>query len=420
MTRSGAAHTLYNSLSMPSPETVENSAANLAPRLLEHFSDRLPAMLTRLEAWVNLESPTTSKPSLDGFGRSVAAAFAALGAEVRVHPAADAGDSLELLWTSPDPSPSISQPHAEVSSEKHLLILGHLDTVYPLGTLAKQPFRVAEGRAFGPGVLDMKAGLVSALFALAALAELQLFPRRRLRFLFTADEEMGSRSSRPLIEACARDAAAVLVLEPGSGAEGKLKTARKGIADYRLTARGRAAHAGVDFEAGASAIVELARQVIELAAWSDPARGLTLNPGVIHGGTRTNVVAAEATLELELRAWKLAELEALTRRLAELRPSDPRVTLSLEGRINRPPLERTAAIAALFAQARDCGRQLGLELEESSTGGGSDGNFTAALGVPTLDGLGAAGEGAHSPGEYIRLDLWPQRTALLALLLARL
>ena len=366
-------------------------------------------MLARLRDWVERESPTTAKAALDSFGREVAAAFAAAGAEVREHAGPEAGNTLEFTaW------PQQRRPEGD------LLVLGHLDTVYPLGTLARQPFRVEAERAYGPGVLDMKAGLVGALFALEALAALGASPRRRLRFLFTADEEMGSRSSRAQIEAAAREAAVVLVLEPGAGPAGKLKTARKGIAGFRLRARGRAAHAGVDFEAGASAILALARAVVELAGWSDPARGITVNPGVIRGGTRANVVAAEAELELELRAFRRPDLERLARRLAALRPADARVEFSLAGGINRPPLERTAAIAAAFAQAQAWGRELGLELEECATGGGSDGNFTAALGVPTLDGLGAAGEGAHSPGEYICLASWPRRTALLGLLFARL
>ena len=380
----------------------------LAAQVREYFETRLPAMLARLEAWTVCESPTTEPAAVNALRREVAAAFIAAGAKQQFHADGTADAALELTV----------QGGTEVK-QGELLVLGHLDTVYPLGTLARQPFRIDAGCAYGPGVLDMKAGLISALFALQALHALSLAPRRRLRLLFTSDEETGSRTSRPLIEAAAKGAAAVLVLEPGAGPAGALKTARKGIADFRLRAHGRAAHAGVDFEQGASAVVELARQITALAAWSDPARGLTVNPGVVRGGSRVNVVAAEAEAELELRAWRLSDLQEAEQRLAALRPLDRRVRLEVEGRINRPPLERTDAIAALFLLARDCGRELGLDLAESATGGGSDGNFTAALGIPTLDGLGAAGEGAHSPGEYIRLDTWPLRAALLALLFAR-
>ncbi len=366
-------------------------------------------MLACLEDWVGCESPSLDKSAVDRMSERVAQSFAAAGDfQMQRLPASACGDGLDLFASGADPS------------LPELLILGHCDTVYPIGTLAHQPFRVSDRLAWGPGVMDMKAGLVSALFAWRALAATALRPRRGIRFLFTGDEEIGSRASRGWIEDRARRACAVLVLEPGLGLEGHLKTARKGIASYTLRARGRAAHAGVDFESGASAIVELARRIVEIAAWSDPARGVSLNPGVISGGTRSNVVAAAAEVECDLRAWQPADLESLDRRLRGLVSGDPRVSLEITGGINRPPMPRTPAIASLFAAARALALPLGLAIEESATGGGSDGNFTAALGVPTLDGLGVAGAGAHSPQEHCRLDTWPPRTALLACLLLAL
>lgn len=387
------------------PHLDPAAAASLAAWLRGQES----AMLACLEDWVGCESPSLDKAAVDRMSERVAQAFAAAGDfQMRRLSASECGDGLDLF-----------APGADLSLPE-LLILGHCDTVYPIGTLAHQPFRVSDSLAWGPGVMDMKAGLVSALFAWRALAASGLRPRRGIRFLFTGDEEIGSRASRGWIEDRARRAGVVLVLEPGLGLEGHLKTARKGIASYTLRARGRAAHAGVDFESGASAIVELARRIVEIAAWSDPARGVSLNPGVIRGGTRSNVVAAEAEVECDLRAWQPADLESLDRRLRGLVSGDPRVSLEITGGINRPPMPRTSAIASLFAATRALALPLGLALEESATGGGSDGNFTAALGVPTLDGLGVAGAGAHSPQEHCRLDTWPPRTALLACLLLML
>ncbi len=382
---------------------------DLAALLAVWLRGQEAAMLACLEDWVGCESPSLDKAAVDRMSDRVAQAFAAAGhVEIQRLASSASGDGLDLFASGADPS------------LRELLILGHCDTVYPLGTLAHQPFRVSGHLAWGPGIMDMKAGLVSALFAWRALAAAGLRPRRGLRFLFTGDEEIGSQASRGWIEDRARRAHAALVLEPGLGLEGKLKTARKGIAGYVLRARGRAAHAGVDFESGASAIVELARRIVEISTWSDPARGISVNPGVVHGGTRSNVVAAEAEVDCDLRAWQPDDLTALDQRMRGLASADPRVSLEITGGINRPPMPRTPAIAGLFAAARELARPLGLELEECSTGGGSDGNFTAALGVPTLDGLGIAGAGAHSPDEHGRLDTWPPRTALLACLMMSL
>lgn len=295
-----------------------------------------------------------------------------------------------------------------------LLALGHADTVWPLGTLESMPFRRAQGRLWGPGILDMKAGLAFFIFAMRALVELDIPVAHEVVLLVNPDEETGSLASRPGTEALARRSHAVLVLEPGTGLEGKAKTARKGIGSWTLKVRGIASHAGVDFANGASAILELARQLQTISGFTDIKRGITVNPGVISGGTRSNVVAAEALAVIDIRVPRLIDEETLERKFQSLKPFDKRCSLELSGGLNRPPMERTKAIAALFNRARDFAADLGVELEESSTGGGSDGNFTAALGIPTLDGIGAVGEGAHAANESILIDRIPDRVALLA------
>jgi glutamate carboxypeptidase len=252
------------------------------------------------------------------------------------------------------------------------------------------------------------------------LRELDIAVARRVVLQINSDEEVGSESSRPLTEEAARRSAVVLVLEPGTGLEGKLKTERKGVGSYTVTVKGRASHAGIDFQNGASAIVEIARQIERIAGFTQLNRGITVNPGVISGGTRVNVVAAEASVKVDIRVSRMKDVPALDRKFRALRPFDKRCSIRVEGGLNRPPMERTAAIRKLFATARDLAAEIGVKVEESSTGGGSDGNFTAALGVPTLDGLGGVGEGAHAPNESILVDRIADRTALLALLLANL
>lgn len=301
-----------------------------------------------------------------------------------------------------------------------ILALGHSDTVWPLGTLASMPFREKEGRLWGPGVLDMKAGIVFFLFAVQAMREMDLPARSKVLLQLNSDEEVGSTSSRALTEKNAARSHTVLVLEPGTGLEGKLKTARKGVGLYHLTVRGRAAHAGVDFTAGASAVVELARQIDRIAGFTRLERGVTMNPGVISGGTRSNVVAAEARAEIDVRVPRLRDGALLEKRFRSLRPFDRRCSLEIAGGLNRPPMERSASIVKLFRKARGLAAELGVKLEESTTGGGSDGNFTAAIGTPTLDGLGGVGEGAHASNESILVDRIADRTALLVKLLTEL
>jgi len=299
-----------------------------------------------------------------------------------------------------------------------ILVLGHSDTVWPLGTLARMPFRQERGRLWGPGVLDMKSGLAFFIFAMRALRALDIPVSKKVALQLNADEETGSHTSRALTENAARRSEMVLVLEPGTGLEGRLKTARKGVGVYRIAVHGKASHAGVDFAAGASAIVELARQIERIAGFSNASRGITVNPGVISGGTRSNVVAAEAAVEVDIRVARLKDAPALDRKFRGLRPFDKRCAIEVTGGLNRPPMERSPGIRQLFSRARELAREIGVEVEESATGGGSDGNFTAALGVPTLDGLGGLGEGAHALNESVLIDRIADRTALLAKLVA--
>ena len=301
-----------------------------------------------------------------------------------------------------------------------VMVLGHSDTVWPAGTLETMPFRQADGRLWGPGVLDMKSGIAFFVFAVRALRELEIPVGSKVLLQLNSDEEVGSQSSRALTEKNAARSRAVLVLEPGTGMEGKLKTARKGVGDFTVRVRGKASHAGVDFEAGASAVVELARQIDRIAGFTEKDRGVTVNPGVIAGGTRSNVVAAEARAEIDIRVRRLKDAPGLEQRFRELKAYDPRCTVEVTGGLNRPPMERSAEIARLCRTAQKLALELGVELEESQSGGGSDGNFTAALGVPTLDGLGGVGEGAHAANESILIDRMADRTALIAKLLAAL
>lgn len=379
--------------------------------LLELCRQRQPEMLELLRRVVEMESPSDNKEALDRLGRFLGAEFARLGAQVTFIPQTDAGDHLKAEL--PGKAESLGK------SAKPILLLGHFDTVWPLGTLAKMPFKVENGRAFGPGIYDMKTGIVMMLFALRALLETGV-QHRPVVVLLDSDEEVGSRTGRPVVEAVAKNCEAVLVLEPSQTIHGSLKTARKGVGDFLLRVRGRASHAGVDFEKGHSAIVELSRQLLEVAKFTDLERGITVNPGVIYGGSRTNVVAAEAAAEIDIRIARLADGPGLEQKFQRLKAFDPGCTIEVSGGINRPPMERTAGTARLFEIAKEQGAALGLELGEASTGGGSDGNFTSALGIPTLDGLGAVGEGAHASNESIVPGELPRRTALLASLVESL
>jgi glutamate carboxypeptidase len=292
-----------------------------------------------------------------------------------------------------------------------VLLLGHLDTVWPAGTLATMPWREAEGKLFGPGVLDMKAGVVMALEAVAAMGEV-----RPVTLLLNSEEEVGSPVSRAITERLAQQCVAVLVLEPAQGLA--YKTARKGVGDFRLHVQGVAAHAGVDFQSGHSAVLEMARLIERVSGFTDLERGLTVNPGVIAGGTRSNVIAAECTAQIDVRIAKASDAARVERMFRGLTTTDNACKLTVSGGINRPPMERKAGTVRLFRQARALAAQMGLALEEASTGGGSDGNFTASLGVPTLDGMGAVGAGAHAVHEHVVAGHLVERTAMLAGMLA--
>ena len=294
-----------------------------------------------------------------------------------------------------------------------IMALGHSDTVWPLGTLRTMRWREEGGRLWGPGVLDMKAGLAFFVFAMRAIRDADVPVARRVMLQLNSDEEVGSHTSRALTEREAKKSAAVLVLEPAAGLDGKLKTARKGVGGYRVAVHGKSSHAGLDFAAGASAIDELAYQIEKIRAFTNLERGITVSTGIIAGGTRTNVVPAEAHADLDFRIPRLRDYAALQRKFAALRPRDKRCRLEVTGDLNRPPMERTPAIAALFKSAQRIAAELGVKLEEAAVGGGSDGNFTAALGVPTLDGLGAVGEGAHAVHESILVNRIADRVALL-------
>jgi glutamate carboxypeptidase len=357
---------------------------------------------------VGCESPSNEPAAVDRFTALLARETEGM-ATAEFLPGGECGRHLQLEFSLPGES-----------KEGQILVLGHADTVWPLGTLKAMPFREGDGRLWGPGVLDMKTGLALCLFAARALRDLQVAVKRRVVLLVVSDEEIGSAGSRALTEAEARRSDCVLVLEPGAGIDGKLKTARKGVGHYNVTVEGRAAHAGVDFENGASAILEAARQVVAIATFTDLARGTTVNPGIIQGGTRTNVVAAEARVDVDVRVARIADAEELDRKFRALQPADSRCRIHVEGGLNRPPMERTLQIGELFEKARGIAAALGIALEESATGGGSDGNFTAALEVPTLDGLGAVGEGAHAVNESVLVNRIADRIALLAGLLRAL
>lgn len=374
--------------------------------LFEYCKRTRDELLRCLEAAVKIESPTSSKPHVDRMARFVAARLRELGGEVRLlpHPTAGSGVVAEF-WSSLKPA-------------KPLLILGHLDTVWDVGTLARMPFRVRAGRAYGPGIFDMKSGIVCGLWAVRALRASRITPSRPVRFFLNSDEETSSLALRKVLLAEARRARAVLVLEPAA-AGGALKTSRKGVGEFRVTVHGRSAHAGINPAAGVNAISELARQIVRIESFARPGRGLTLTPGIIEGGTRVNVVPERASVRIDVRVARAGDGFEIEKKMRALKPFHPEARLRVEGGVNRPPLER-AMSRDLFRQAKRLASEMGMALDEASTGGGSDGNFTAALGIPTLDGLGGVGDGAHARHEHIIVGELPRRAALLAALMATL
>jgi glutamate carboxypeptidase len=392
-----------------SPARPSGNSAPPEPKgYLRHFEQIKDDIVETTQRLVEIESPSDVKQAVDRVATVIAGRFHAIGGKVAFHPAAKFGNHLQVDFSGP-------------SENKPLLLLGHMDNVYPIGTLSKMPFRIADGRVWGPGVLDMKSGIALMLHAIEALRSWKgnRMPKP-VRVLLVSDEEVGSESSREITEQLARQSSAVLVLEPAYGPKGAVKTARKGVGEYSIKITGSAAHSGLDFEKGQSAVIELAIQIIAISGMVDLKRGITLNVGTVRGGTRANVIPAEAVASVDVRVPRIKDAEIIDRKLRNLKSFNRECTIEVTGGMNRPPMERTGSVAALFDVAFALAQQLGWTLEEASVGGGSDGNFTAALGIPTLDGLGAVGEGAHASHESILISELPRRAALLTRLIETL
>jgi glutamate carboxypeptidase len=385
-----------------SGKTLPSPSPNAeAQRRLAYFEDRRDQIAATIRELVEIESPSDNKTAVDGIAEAVAGKFSALGGRVRIHRANEFGNHLQVDFNGE-------------SGGKPVLLLGHYDTVYPLGTLASMPCRVAGDKLTGPGVLDMKSGIALMLYAIAGLRDWHNGLPRPVTVLLVSDEEVGSDSSRAITEAVAKKAAAVLVLEPSYGFDGAVKTARKGVGEYMVKVTGKASHAGLDFGKGVNAIVELARQIEKISSFTDLKKGLTVNVGIVSGGSRTNVVPADATAQVDARIARLKDAAGIDKKMHSLRPFNRQCKLEVTGGINRPPMERTDGVAALYSKAVVIAGGLGWKLGEASVGGGSDGNFTAGLGIPTLDGLGGVGDGAHAVHEHILISELPRRAALLA------
>ncbi|HMD86950.1 MAG TPA: M20 family metallopeptidase [Terriglobia bacterium] len=374
--------------------------------VLAYCEAELDALVDCLRQAVEIESPSLNPAAIDRMANFFAQEFSKRGAKVQLLSHATAGSAVVAeFWEG-------------AGGTKPLLLLGHLDTVWEIGALAEMPYQVREGRAYGPGIYDMKSGIVCGLWAVQALTALKITPPGPVRFFLNADEEVSSVAFRDELLAEARGARAVLVLEPAA-AQGAVKTSRKGVGEFQITVRGRSAHAGINPSAGVNAISELARQIPRIEKLARPKHGLTLNVNVIQGGTRANVIPELAVARVDVRVPTALDREKIEKKMRALAPIHPEAKLEITGGVNRPPMERKMA-SALFRKARKLGRQMGLELKEAATGGGSDGNFTAALGIPTLDGLGGTGDGAHARHEHVILRELPQRAALLAALMASL
>ncbi|MDE2855966.1 MAG: M20 family metallopeptidase [Chloroflexota bacterium] len=369
-------------------------------RILTYLREHSPDMVADLKRFIALESPTTNKAAVDALGKALAAELRGLGGAVEVLPKTEVGDVLRARWNP---------------GEGGLLIMSHMDTVWDVGTVAGRPTRIEGDRLYGVGAMDMKGGIVIALWALRALRALERFPRQPISYLLNSDEETGSKHSSAEIESEALAHNAVFVTEPPQ--DGAYKTQRKGVSQYTIRARGRAAHSGADHEHGVNAIEEIAHQVIAVEAMTDYAIGTTANVGVISGGTRANVVPAEAMVEVNVRAWTRVNQQAIHEKMMNLRAVHPEAEIIIEGGVGVPPMERSPEIAALFKRAQTLAAEMGIVLEEGRTGGGSDGNKTAALGVPTLDGMGMVGEGGHAINEYGEISSLPERAAIMAAML---
>jgi len=373
------------------------------PPLLDYAREHIAATIDTIERLVTLESPSPDKAAVDRCGAALAQMLREAGGAVDTIPQRERGDHIRARFGS---------------GERPVMLLGHIDTVWPLGTLSKMPLWRDGAKLHGPGTFDMKAGIAIGLGALRALRAVPI-AAPPVTMIWTTDEEIGSGTSRALIEAEARQARAVLVLEPALPG-GALKTSRKGCGEFELRVRGVAAHAGLDPGKGASAIHELAAQIAVIETLQDLPRGISVNVGIVSGGSRPNVVAEEARAVVDVRAPTREAADAVEAAFRRLEPVRPGTSLTIEGGFDRPPMERTAAVAALFRTAAAVASGHGGHVDEGGAGGGSDGNFTAALGVPTLDGLGAVGDGAHAAHEHVDLESLPFRVALVAGLIARL
>lgn len=379
--------------------SVEEASQTLSQ--VRGMRDEFVSFLSRL---ASLESPTDHPDSQAPVQRMLGAALEDLGYHVRIIPGRGTGGHL------------YARPARRAHGAPAQMLVGHTDTVWPIGTLEQMPVKVIEGRLHGPGTLDMKGGLTQIIFALRALRELGLEPAATPVVFINSDEEVGSPDSKRYVRQLARRACRAFVLEPALGADARIKTARKGIGRFEVTIHGRASHAGLNPEAGASAIVELSHVIQALHTLNDPARGTTVNVGVIDGGIRPNVVAARARASVDVRVRTMEDARAVERAVGGLRPVTPGVELEITGGVPVPPMERTPRNRALWAAASSAGRRLGFELEEGMAGGGSDGNTTSQY-TATLDGLGCVGDGAHAEHEHIEIDRSVDRCALLAQLL---
>lgn len=373
---------------------------------LRYFEQRRSSMIETIRELVELESPSDDKPALDRTAAFLAQKFKAIGGRIHFHRSNHSGDTLQIDF----PASSLKG----LAKPQPVLLLGHYDTVYPLGTLATMRCTLEKGRLRGPGVLDMKSGIVLMLYAIEALKVWHGRVPRPVTVLLVSDEEIGSHSSRKITERLAKQSAGVLVLEPAAGVNGAVKTARKGVGEYKLKIKGVSAHAGLDPGKGHSAILELARQIAVIARLNNPRQGVTVNAGVIEGGTRTNVIAAEASVGIDVRIKSAQQASTIDRKLHSLKPFDKYCKLEVTGGINRLPMERTAGVHALYRKAKSIAAQVEWGLEEAAVGGGSDGNFTAGMGIPTLDGMGGVGDGAHAIHEHILISELPRRALLLA------
>ncbi|HWI16174.1 MAG TPA: M20 family metallopeptidase [Vicinamibacterales bacterium] len=381
---------------------------------LHYCRDQHEWLLEFVEALVAIESPSDDPVAVNRCGVELSSRLQAIGGDVtRISPAS-AGATVEASAKVGD--------HLRVSfgsGPTQVLLLGHFDTVWPVGQLATMPLKREGGRLYGPGVFDMKAGIGLATLATRALLDATTLDAGRIVMVWTTDEEIGSATSRALIEAEAAKSSAVMVFEP-SLPGGALKTSRKGVGQFEMIAKGVSAHAGLDPGKGVSAIRELARQIVAIDDLQDPANGVTLTVGTIAGGTRVNVVPAEARAVVDARAVTRADADRVQKAMRGLKAQIAGASLTVTGGFERPPLERTPGVVKLFEQAKAVAAEIGVTLEEGSAGGGSDGNFTAALGIPTLDGFGAVGDGAHAIHEHVDIDALVPRAATIAGLLARL